>query len=103
MIYEITVAVEDNISESGSYNKRSHSPYNTEAGQAFSGMANIKQSQSKTPRIPIHDPTALTDTTMDITQGPRASSGDRSLYNYNSSHLDLKQLLLDEREKRLTI
>jgi len=42
---------------------------------------------------------------MDMTAqlGPRASSGDRSMYQYNNNHIELKQLLLDEKEKRLTI
>jgi hypothetical protein len=61
--------------------------------------------QSRTPRH--HDISNHSDTTMDMTAhgklGPRSSSGDRTFYNYNSNHIELKQALLDEKERRLNI
>jgi len=78
IIYEITLTIEDKISQ-GNYSVRSHSPFHADKDQQL--HANIKN-QSRTPRTALHDPSGLTDTTMDMTAGlgPRASSGDRSMY-----------------------
>ena len=64
IIYEVTVTIEDNIS-AGNGSVRSHSPFG-QGDQQLNANANIKN-QSRTPRTALHDPSGLTDTTMDMT------------------------------------